>query len=213
MDKTNEILFLPDSSRITQETTVTIITDYISDSGSAIDFYDKSIPLPFHDEINEMDILSLNALNAFAGIPPMTAMDTMWQKKTSIEKFLKEVPTEELEYFKNNLDAIVKPLNKVLLEMNKVAHWGCPGTRATKLLHRLRPNTMPIWDKWIGTWYYGKDYEWNIFLNEIFKDVLRNIECLKNVKNICFKDFNISILRIWDIILWQNGNRYYPVIT
>lgn len=206
-NKSSGFLCLPDSSRITRNNAVSIVNDYLKDGQSAIDLYDKTIIYPYHNEINEIDILSLNALNAFSGVPAMTAMDSIWKKKTAIEEFVKCVPAEGLEYYRDNLDPIVKPLTDVLLEINKVPHWGYPGTRATKLLHRLRPNIMPIWDKWIGTWYKGKDNEWDIFLNETCKDILKNIECLKAVKSMCFNKVDISILRVWDIILWQNGNR------
>lgn len=66
-----------------------------------------------------------------------------------------EVPLEEIES-PARIAEMVKPLYAVLDEPGEKP-WGVEGTTLSKVLHRKRPQSVVLHDRWVRTCYVGKD--------------------------------------------------------
>ena len=192
---------LPDGREITYKQADAAVMDYVSSTNhAAFQLYDLTNDGP-HNEIRPIDVLSLNALNAFTGSSPMAAMENLWRNKGKVETAVREVSRKPLDDFsEKQLPSEVGRLCEVLDVMLSIELWG--HTRVSKLLHRLRPNIAPIWDQFIGKWY-AKHKRWPEFIAAVHTDVLGpNRVLLRRIE----KKHGIPVLRVWDILLWKLGN-------
>ena len=87
---------------------------------------------------------------------------------------------------------------------------GVKNAKATKILHKKFPNLIPIVDSIIAEKVYCKKNK-NMddlieIIKEIKKDYKKNVNFLEDLKfNLKKENMNLSLLRIFDIILWMNG--------
>jgi hypothetical protein len=194
------ILTLPNGRTLSFEQVKNTIATYRRECPAVIDLYDRTNEGP-HDEVTAVDLLSLNALNAFRG-PPMTPMTEAWVNRSEIVPLLKKVAKEPVEVLNNEaLERESLSLRRVLSCVENSLGLGYVPT--TKLVHRLRPGLTPIYDSKTKAWYRGIPGTWHPWLLMVYKHVLApaNKEVLKAVQRDL--DVNLSLLRIWDIILWQ----------
>lgn len=195
-------LNLPNGKSLSTEDAIRAVKDYQSGNYSAaFDLYDRPCSGP-HDELLPIDILSLNALNAFRGRGPMTPMAGLWEKRGEVSRLVACITKRKLELLTQlEIDDELPRLEEALDSIDDV--YCCGETVASKLLHRLRPNIAPIWDLRVKKWYVRFEREtWERWLREVFKDVLVNLNALEAVReDTCLQD--LPILRIWDVLLWQ----------
>ena len=178
-------------------------TDRVKQYNPAVfDLYDRPSSGP-HDELLAIDVLSLNALNAFGPGAPMTAMTAVWEKRDDINELAAGITKKNLELLTaSEIDEALPRLDEALEYIDAVRGFGYTST--SKLLHRLRPNITPIWDSRIQNWYhnYARDKTWTPWLRQVFQDVLKNRHCLETIRADLRLDF-LPIVRIWDILLWS----------
>jgi hypothetical protein len=195
---------LPDGTRLACSNAADVIRAYCTENSTAIDLYDRTNDGP-HDELLPIDVLALGALNAFGGASPMTVMSELWKVRSGITETIRRITMQDFTQISDSALAEERFRVCEALEWfwkSSIPQWG-GGTRPAKLLHRLRPNIIPIWDEWIGTWYGGPKQSWQEFVAAVHSDV-RNpstLECLRRIKSELTVD--LPILRLWDILLWK----------
>ena len=178
--------------------------------GPASDLYDGTNAAGPHDEVDAVDLLALNALNAFAGGGAMTHMAALWKKRSEVGACIRPVtktPFQEIP--PEQLDGEVQILANALKDIDElgIGGWGGGGTRVAKLVHRLRPNIMPLYDVLVGEWFTKDELKtWESYLKAVYG-------CLKGKETkeglvILSRRFELPPLRIWDILLWnsEDGN-------
>ena len=85
---------------------------------------------------------------------------------------------------------------------------GLSGVAVTKILHRKRPNLVPLIDRRIRTFYFGKNSGSDLSLLKLIHKDLQNIETIKLLdklrKNFVLENnLEMSRLRALDIIVWM----------
>jgi hypothetical protein len=78
-----ELKLPQNQERLTLTEVLAVIDRYRRNNPAVIDLYDLTNHGP-HDEILAIDLLSLNALNAF-GNGAMSAMTSMWERRSDVE--------------------------------------------------------------------------------------------------------------------------------
>jgi len=88
--------------------------------------------------------------------------------------------------------------------------WG--PTSAAQLTHRFRPGLAPLWATFVNRYYsMTVDTPWNSYYRVAMEYIARNADGLLAVLESALDSFpqrRISIVRLWDIILWvrvRNG--------
>jgi hypothetical protein len=198
---TTRTIKLPDGREITYKQADAAVEDYVgSTNHAAFRLYDMTNDGP-HDEIQPIDVLSLNALNAFTGSSPMAAMEELWNKRRKVETAVAKVPTASLdELSAADLADGTRRLCEAIEAVTAIRLWG--DTRASKLMHRLRPNICPIWDDRVGTKWYADRGGWTDFIEAVHEHVLGpNNDCLRRLAEKC----HAPLLRVWDILLWKSA--------
>lgn len=186
--------------RLTEEEAASRIDQYKLDCPAVIDLYDGTIRGP-HDEVLPIDVLSLNALGAYNGSSPMSPMTRIWGSRQQISLAINPITVQPFLRLKTaELEQEVAKLTQALEVIQKLPELGGQGTRAAKLVHRLRPNIMPIWDRWIGEFYGGAKQKWDSFVRHLHTDIIKHETFLTSMAT----RHHLSELRLWDIILWQS---------
>ncbi len=201
--KTDRYVTLPRGRRLSWLDARKVVDKYLKEHSAAFDLYDGTNKRP-HDNILEVDLLALNALNAFVGAAPMTPMEALWKNRTAIQRLVAKITTTPVEDLSDMMvEAELPKVVAALKEIEKTKWFGGAGTRAAKLLHRLRPNIVPIWDALVGEWYRGASQPWREYLRAVYEDVRRpeNRRFLKSLR--LPTSGKVSILRLWDILLWK----------
>jgi hypothetical protein len=170
-----------------------------------LDLYDRTNPGP-HDDVSAIDVLALNALNAFRKAP-MTPMTSLWVNRGSIAETASAITSTD--YARLSDAELESELPKVSAALGTIR--SCEGVGdvgAAKLLHRLRPNIVPVYDNRIWhSWYADTrlDPSWKTWLRRVYSEVRtpQNRECLARLQGSL--DVPLPTLRIWDIILWQRS--------
>ena len=196
-------ILLPTGMKVSVDHCAAIVRKYLTDHAAASDLYDGTNPGP-HDDVTPMDVLALNALNAFVGTAPMEPMSALWGKRTAIQNKIAQVSLSRSDVTGLTDDEVRSETDKIGQVLTLIEHthgWG--PTRAAKLLHRLRPGLVPIWDELVGEWYGGWAQPWPDYLQAVFSDVRREPTrgALLAIQGRCCP--HLSALRIWDIILWK----------
>lgn len=180
-----------------------IVQAYLDNHAAALDLYDGTNTGP-HDEIRPVDLLALNALNAYVGTAPMTPMEALWKRAKMVQPLVAVITVRKIEDLSTaEAEAEVPRISAALVEIERTHGFGGGGTRAAKLLHRLRPNIVPIWDGLIGEWYEGSTQPWPDFLRAVYRSVQdgENMEFLRSL-SIPLR-YELGALRRWDILLWK----------
>lgn len=194
-------LYLPGGEKYSITESIALINKY---SRATIALYDFSNKGP-HDELEDIDILSLNALNAFNNRSAGTVMANIWYHCTEIEEQITSITKENFyQLSEQNLYEEIDRISYALYQVESLVN-GLGPVGASKLLHRLRPNIIPLWDNEVDKWYeYLENDNWRTYLNEVF-DLIRDANNLMVLKEIRKRvNLNIHLLRIWDIILWES---------
>jgi hypothetical protein len=200
---TNRYVTLPRGRRLSWQDARRVVDAYLKDHSAALDLYDGTNAGP-HDDVSAVDLLALNALNAYVGTAPMTPMEALWKNSATIRPFVAEITKDPLEDLTDQaMSAQVPKIAAALLEIEKSRGFGGGGTRAAKLLHRLRPNVVPIWDALVGEWYEGSAQPWREYLPAVFSSVRmpENLAFLRSI--VVPPPYNLGILRRWDMLLWK----------
>jgi hypothetical protein len=180
-----------------------IVQTYLDNHAAAIDLYDGTNTGP-HNEIRPVDLLALNALNAYVGTAPMTPMEALWKRAKMVQPLVAAITLRKFEELSQaEVKREVPKISAALAEIEKTTGFGGGGTRAAKLLHRLRPNIVPLWDALIGEWYGGSTQEWPDYLHAVYQSLWdgENLEFLKSLS--IPLPYEIWTLRRWDILLWR----------
>ncbi len=197
------LIRLPDGTlRTASDLLVNVVERYLREQHAVVPLYDLTNVGP-HDDVEAVDLLALNALNAFIGRPPMTPMTAMWASRATIPPLVTLVSKEGVEHLsEGDLPLEAAKLEKVIRAVEVVKGFG--STRTAKLIHRLRPNLMPIWDIEVGKWYNGYyQLPWKDWLLRVYQDV-REPDTLQGLKWIQGQlPDSLSLLRVWDILLWK----------
>src|SRR5438128_450989 len=79
---TTDSLLLPDGTYLAFDEVLRVVGEY--KRRAVFDLYDRTSEEP-HDDVTAVDLLSINALNAFgARTPPMTPMANLWAKRDEV---------------------------------------------------------------------------------------------------------------------------------
>lgn len=194
---------LPNETKIDSREAGKTVQAYLRDHAAVLDLYDGTNAGP-HDDILPVDLLALNALNAYIGTAPMTPMEALWKRAPSIHPYVAAITTREIQDLSDSdVKAEIPKIVAALQEIDRTDGYGGGGTRTAKVLHRLRPNVVPIWDALVGEWYHGSTQPWDKYLQDVFRDV-RRPENLMFLKSIPIPSrYGLGILRRWDILLWK----------
>jgi Family of unknown function (DUF6308) len=108
-------------------------------------------------------------------------MTELWVKRGSVEAAIVPVTKVAVERLSElDVETQVTAVSAALCVIDEVRGFG--STATTKLLHRLRPNIVPIWDQWVKAWYPGADCQrsWSAWLRQVYANVREpeNLACL-----------------------------------
>jgi len=200
---TKHVLTLPNKKELSASQTRKLLRDYRRDCPAVLELFDGTNPGP-HDTLFEIDILSINALNAFGSASPMRAMTAAWTKRKKIEGAVREITKAELQALSGReMGRQARLIDRAVCVIDDIFGFGY--TASSKLLHRLRPNVAPIWDSKVAKWYPEAKYHdaWEPWINRMFSDVLapQNRYCLETASQDL--PHGLSLVRLWDIVLWQ----------
>lgn len=201
------MITLPDGTRITAVEASEHLLQYWKDiAPSVYGLFDATLSGP-KNRIEAIDILSLNVLNVFGGVNPETAMATLWKQenKRKLEELLTGVTQEPIESLDESERArAADALGRVVLHVEKLNGWG--PTSAAKLIYRFRPGLAPPWDTFINRYYQMPvGTPWSEFYRVAMECIAGNACHLRSALEIALESFphrKISIVRLWDIILW-----------
>jgi hypothetical protein len=187
-----------------------------------------------HDNI--LDPVSLIAPAYFLTYtPPFAAWREVWSKRFELSAPLADIPpTLQLSETSIPWEAL-EQLFDGLLQVK-----GIKVTTASKILHKKRPHLIPLLDERIIDTYYSDRIakytaELNQFLEKqnksghfadrqimeyghgavwaikaIREDICKNEGCLKRIKAALGDDLDWTLVRIFDLILWQHAPRINP---
>ena len=195
------MLMLPDGTTRSRHEVYLVVDDY---NRAVFDLYDLPQGGP-HDDLLPIDLLALNALNALGRGQPMTAMTRAWDARNEIAAAVAPVSRERLEDLSKTQRA--EQCQKVAAALNLIDDIrGFGWTASAKLFHRLRPNLGPIWDQRMGAWYDPK-MDWEPWIAQVYSHVLESgtKKCLIAARK--HLGVPLSLLRVWDVLLWQLGGR------
>ena len=82
---------LPDGTKRSLQQILMLIDTYREQYPAVFDLYDLPGICGPHDELLPIDLLSLNAMNAWAGGQPMTWMTEAWKRRNDIANIVKPV--------------------------------------------------------------------------------------------------------------------------
>lgn len=200
-------LTLPaDRAVLTDSEVLGVIADYRRVNPAVIDLFDLTNRGP-HDEIEAIDILSLNALNAYSyRAGRMTPMSNMWERRSQVQVKISAITRTPVEQLADaEVENELRKIQAALGEISSVSGFGGFSTTAYKFLHRMRPNIAPIWDREVGEWYPTRrgNISGYTYPSRVLADVRSagNLVCIQAVRKQL--DVDLTLVRIWDIILWR----------
>jgi hypothetical protein len=134
--------------------------------------------------------------------------------KSKMSDFLARPEGRDLLFEKMPIAVFSKPDNSVygdlisLIDHTNSKCAGLSGVAVTKILHRKRPNLVPLIDRRIRTFYFGKNSGSDLSLLKLIHKDLQNIETIKLLdklrKNFVLENnLEMSRLRALDIIVWM----------
>ncbi len=197
---TSPILTLPNGMQRPLEAVVAGVDKYAHDYPAVFDLYDYPDGGP-HDTVLPIDVLAPNALNAWGKGQPMSAMTEAWKVRDDIARVVAPISKQPLEHLSNSeVAAEVEKVAAALTRINQI--WGYGEVTTPKFLHRLRPNLVPIWDKWVEKWY-GDCGGWATWVQRVYSEVREpdTQRCL--IAGQARTNPPLSLLRVWDLLLWQ----------
>gem|GEM_PF-1905311 len=169
-------------------------------------FYD-AIPVE-PDQVRPEDVMAANALH-----PNMSRQDRAFfvDRKLVVDRWLSRIPPEtDLA----NLDPYL------LAQLTRLRDWqGAPSLAVlTKVLHRLRPNLIPLVDRHVVDWYRLVTGErslrgaWPGLIMAMSHDVISNHKNLKRIGDEVESVTGVrpTPLRLMDMAIWMNANRDEP---
>lgn len=195
------ILSLPNGDLLSTADVREILGAYMRECPAVLDLYDGTNLGP-HDELLPIDVLAVNALNAFGPrAMPMTPMTAVWVRRHAIESRVGPITRLEIERLSQaEIEGALPLVVDALVEIDDVRGFG--STATTKLLHRLRPNITPIWDTRVEKWYPEEaKQDWTPWLRRVLSDVVANRACLEAERDRL--PYRLPLVRVWDIVLWQ----------
>jgi hypothetical protein len=191
------MLTLPDGTRRSESEVLDAVHDY---NRAVFDLFDMPFSGP-HDKLRPIDLLALNALNAWGRGQPMTAMTAAWECRADIAAAVAPVSREPLEKLsKKEVGEQSRRVGAALDRIDRISGFG--STASAKLFHRLRPNLGPIWDQRVGQWYDPK-MDWEPWVALVYSHVLEpgTRKCLIAARK--HLGVPLTLLRVWDVLLWQ----------
>jgi hypothetical protein len=134
--------------------------------------------------------------------------------KLKMSDFLTRTEGLDLHFEKMPIAMFDKPDNSVygdlvsLIDHTNSKCAGLSGVAVTKILHRKRPNLVPLIDRRIRTFYFGKNSGSDLNLLKLIHKDLQNDETIKLLdkfrKNfVLANNLKMSRLRALDIIVWM----------
>jgi len=179
-----------------------VLDDYWTTYSAVWDLFDATVGKA-HDEITPLDVLSLNALNAWGPNRPMEAMESLWQRRVDVAMLLAEVPTKPaVEMSAAELSVAIETLERTADFVWDLDGWG--DTSTAKLLHRMRPSLAPIWDRYVDRFYGMAKADYGDYYRSALDEVLQHADLLKIAVDGSIHS-EISIVRAWDILLWTRS--------
>src|SRR5438132_6404096 len=144
------MLTLPDKTSLPVADCIAVANRYIKYGSGIIPFYDGTNTGP-HDLLAPTDVMSLVALNPWRG-NPFDKITIIWENRARVEEAAKTLTKRPIEMLATvERQELLWPAHNALYRVREeIPYVG--DVIATKLLHRLRPNIIPIWDdKRVGT--------------------------------------------------------------
>ena len=142
----------------------------------------------------------------------MSVMASAWSRRVEISQKIQPITRDDfsslsMEKLRSEQQSVCNALD--WFWQNTVTHWGGGGTRPAKLLYRLRPNIIPIWDEVIGRWYGGPKQSWKEYIEAVHADLLHGetLWCLRALD--AELKCSLPFLRLWDILLWKRPPEAY----
>ena len=134
--------------------------------------------------------------------------------KSKMSDFLTRPEGRDLHFEKMPNAVFDKPDNSVygdlvsLIDHTNSKCAGLSGVAVTKILHRKRPNLVPLIDRRIRTFYFGKNSGSDLSLLKLIHKDLQNDETIELLDELrkCFvleNNSEMSRLRALDIIVWM----------
>ena len=170
------------------------------------------------NELCDADFLAPVLLNA---PPTIAAYATMKRLEDALNTALEAIPPGSV--LDNDADvSLIGPLYACLADKNTSnTSYGVSGTTLSKVLHRKRPDFIPLYDEHIRRCYRkrhgdeapripdSKDRTWSDFMillaDEIRSDVLSHTSSWDTLNEEVPKNAPLTRLRCFDIVAWRVG--------
>jgi hypothetical protein len=177
----------------------------------AYEGYDK-IQVPQDHVLSPSDILLANNIKARISSKDFLRI---WRNKQQIEEWLRKIPADvclsDTSLNDEGLWENLKGLFAAFCRCNNISY-----SKTTKIVHKKRPNLIPIVDrvyvagKYLGDrWLGARDRDISEYLVAATKyirdDVVHNLSTLKSIQARLRdkKQIDLTLLRIFDILLYQ----------
>lgn len=163
------------------------------------------------DQLTGDDFVAVSFLSV--EVPPMAAIGLMRGEKKNVDRLLSLIPTnvrmsdlDEKGYERHlGMDSPAQELWEVITRRNGVK-WDIGSTTASKIMARKRPHLIPIVDRVIqdlvGFGHYWHD--WHKTLTD-GTGLPERLDRIRRDSGILDLGYEPSLLRIMDIVLWQEG--------
>lgn len=135
--------------------------------------------------------------------------------KSKMSDFLTRPEGRDLHFEKMPIAVFDKPDNSVysdlisLIDHTNSKCVGLSGVAVTKILHRKRPNLVPLIDRRIRTFYFGKNRGSDLELLKLIHKDLQSLETIRFLDErrktfVLGNKEQMSRLRAMDIIIWMS---------
>jgi len=202
------VITLPDNTTITVAEASEHLRRYWQEVAPPVyGLFDATLTGP-KNRIEPIDILSLNVLNAFAPRNPVPPMAMLWKQENreNVEELLTQVTLEPIESLDEpEMTQAATALGRITSYLEQLDGWG--PTSAAKLTHRFRPGLAPPWDESFDCYYQiPAETPWSGYYRVAMGCIAANAAELLAVLRSALDSFpqrRISIVRLWDVILWM----------
>lgn len=188
-----------------------VVLRYYEEMGRGAHAYDESI-IPTDNQFPREQLMMARELADKLGSRgiPSRAIDDLCARQTRIEKKLAEAPST-ITILDESGHIPWKSITD-LFDAFRVPYVTI--TRYTKMLHKKRPNLIPILDSCVRDVYFlptiaagsitglSDAEKATLFVREVKSDIFKNSEALFRLYEWQGKPYPISILRILDILIW-----------
>jgi hypothetical protein len=176
--------------------------------------YDALATGSHSDELNDGDLLAPTLLNA---APKIAAFYALQSARERLNAGLKATPTGVTLHAAVEDSSLERRMQALIGILDDDRPQGVKLTTLTKILHRKRPDFMPLHDKFVSACYVGPHQRfpmssekgrswtqyWVIMATEIDLDLVTQAENWARLGKLAGGD--AAALRVFDVVAWKAG--------